>query len=83
LRAGDFLISDRFAQADIAGLRVGDELALRIDADVFRALEGESDGGGIGAGCNVKIIFEMALRAIIDEVYSTIYFALQNPAILR
>ena len=82
-KAVHFLIDNRLELADFATRNTQDEVAARVHAEVVRTLEMESNILRVCARRDVKIVFQLPLVAVVDEVDAGIDRLVPNRPITR
>lgn len=69
-----FLPGDRFLQFQFARFSLQNQVASVVDLDGFRSGESQANAVGIGSGGDQKIVFQLALVAVPDQVNARINF---------
>ena len=75
------LINERSVLNHVAAGGVQDEVTLGIDFKIHNTLESQFDGFRVSPGRNHKVVFQLALVAVVNQVYSRIYLLIFNPEV--
>ena len=81
--AGDLLKELGLAPAKVAGSALQQEVPVPIDRDFGRSTHRQRDWFGICTGRNHKVILELPLSAMEQQVYSGIYVPVANSRVHR
>src|SRR5205814_1708297 len=80
-RAIDHLINDRLVLAKLCPASVENQIVPRIDLKSVNAFKMKRDGVGVAAGRDHKIIFQLALAAVADQIDARINLLVLYPGI--
>src|SRR5205085_5951224 len=78
-----FLIYRWFVHANFAAHRAQHQVPVAVDADLPNTRKGHFDSSGVAAGSDLKVIFELSLITIVNQIYSGIEVAVLNPREIR
>ena len=61
-------------QLHLADASLKQQVAIFVSGYLLRAVERERNDIGVGSGCNNKIVFQLALIAVVDEIDAFVDF---------
>ena len=59
------------------------EIALLVEAQGIGSLDGQLDSGRIGAGRDNKVVFQLALVAVINHVHARVHIPVMDLGVVR
>ena len=68
---------------DLAIANGKNKIALRADCDFMRAPELQPDSMGIGSGSNFKIVFQLSLIAVVNQINPGVNLLVAHARVLR
>lgn len=69
-RTPDILIYPEALRAQLASRGLDDQVPLRLDLDLAAPRERELDDLGVGTRPHHKIVFQLALRSVVNQAYA-------------
>src|SRR5207245_10001303 len=72
------LIDGGLLQAQVAATQMDDQIAIGRRLYRLRAVEGETDPRGVGAGADDQVGLELPLPAVVDQIDSRVDVAIRH-----